>query len=30
MAKRRPKRYDRLTRPRQEIKRQMIKGVAKI
>jgi hypothetical protein len=29
MAKRRPKRYDRLTRPRQEIKRQMIKGVAK-
>ena len=30
MAKRRPKRYDRLTRPRQEIKRQMIKGVVKI
>jgi hypothetical protein len=30
MAKRRPKRYDRLTRPRQEIKRQMIKGVGNI
>jgi len=30
MAKSRPKRYDRLTRPRQEIKRQMIKGVVKI
>jgi Transposase DDE domain len=30
MAKRRPKRYDRLTRPRQEIKRQMIKGVGSI
>jgi hypothetical protein len=30
MAKRRPKRYDRLTRPRQEIKRQIIEGVAKI
>jgi hypothetical protein len=30
MAKSRPKRYDRLTRPRQEIKRLMIKGVVKI
>jgi hypothetical protein len=30
MAKRRPKRYDRLTRPRQEIKRRMIKGVGRI
>jgi len=30
MAKRRPKRYDRLTRPRREIKRQMIKGFKKI
>jgi hypothetical protein len=30
MAKSRPKRYDRLTRPRQEIKRQMSKGVVKI
>jgi len=30
MAKRRPKRYDRLTRPRREIKLQMIKRVAKI
>jgi hypothetical protein len=30
MAKSRPKRYHRLTRPRQEIKRQMIKGVVKI
>jgi hypothetical protein len=30
MAKRRPKRYDRLTRPRQAIKRQMIKRVVKI
>jgi hypothetical protein len=30
MAKRRPKRYDRLAKPRQEIKRQMLKGVVKI
>jgi Transposase DDE domain len=30
MAKCRPKRYDRLTRPRQEIKRQMLKRVTKI
>jgi hypothetical protein len=30
MAKQGPKRYDRLTRPRQEIKRQMIKGLVKI
>ena len=29
MAKRRPKRYDRLTRPRQEIKRRMLKRFAK-
>jgi hypothetical protein len=29
MAKRRPKRYDRLAKPRQEIKRQMLKGVVK-
>src|SRR5262245_53993991 len=30
MAKRRPKRYDRLTRPRHEIKRQMLKRFGKI
>jgi IS4 transposase len=30
MAKRRPKRYDRLTRPRHEIKRQMLKRFSKI
>jgi hypothetical protein len=30
MAKRRPKRYDRLTRPRREIKLQMLKRVSKI
>jgi Transposase DDE domain len=30
MAKRRPKRYDRLTRPRREIKKQMAKGFKKI
>jgi hypothetical protein len=30
MAKRRPKRYDRLTRPRGEIKRQMLKRLGKI
>ena len=30
MAKRRPKRYDRLTRPRREIKLQMLKGAGKI
>jgi hypothetical protein len=30
MTKRRPKNYDRLTRPRQEIKRMMLKGVIKI
>jgi hypothetical protein len=30
MAKRRPKRYDRLTRPRREIKEQMAKGFNKI
>jgi hypothetical protein len=30
MAKRRPKRYDRLTKPRGEIKLQMLKGVHKI
>jgi hypothetical protein len=30
MAKRRPKRYDRLTRPRREIKEQMAKGFKKI
>jgi hypothetical protein len=30
MAKRRPKRYDRLTKPRREIKLQMLKGVVKI
>jgi hypothetical protein len=30
MAKRRPKRYDRLARPRQEIKRQMLKRVSNI
>ena len=30
MAKRRPKRYNRLKRPRQEIKRQMMKGLVKI
>ena len=30
MAKRRPRRYDRLTRPRKEIKLQMLKRVSKI
>jgi Transposase DDE domain len=30
MTKRRPKNYDRLTRPRQEIKRMMLNGVTKI
>jgi hypothetical protein len=30
MAKRRPKRYDRLTKPRQEIKQQMLKRFSKI
>src|SRR5262245_32034931 len=30
MTKRRPKNYDRLTKPRQEIKRQMLKRVVKI
>ena len=30
MAKRRPKRYDRLTRPREEIKRRMLKRVSEI
>jgi hypothetical protein len=30
MAKRRPKRYDRLTKPRKEIKLQMLKRVCKI
>ena len=30
MAKRRPKRYDRLTRPRSEIKRRILKRVKKI
>jgi hypothetical protein len=30
MAKRRPKRYDRLTRPRAEIKLRMLKGVSEI
>jgi hypothetical protein len=30
MAKRSPKRYDRLTRPRREIKRRMLKRVEKI
>jgi hypothetical protein len=30
MTKRRPKNYDHLTRPRQEIKRMMLKGVTKI
>ena len=30
MTKRRPKNYDRLTKPRREIKREMIKGLSKI
>jgi hypothetical protein len=29
MSKRKPKGYDRLTRPRKEIKREMMKGVSK-